>query len=626
MFALRQSGRHVARLTAQAAQIHGGKSAPLFAPAFTLLRKNYSTEVTSFARNMFLGKVNTTEAFPYPDSLSAEEKDTLAMILSPTEKFFDEVNDAAQNDIDGKIPDEVLESLKELGAFGLQVPQDLGGIGLSNTGYARMTEIVGANDLGVGIALGSHQSIGFKGIMLDGNDAQKEKYLPKLASGEMIASFALTEPGTGSDASSVKTKAVLSNDGKHWILNGSKIWISGGGLADLFTVFARTEVKDEKTGELKDKMTAFIVERGFGGVSNGPPERKMGIKCSNTVEVYFEDCKVPVENVLGEVGDGFKVAMRILNNGRFGMGAALTGTMKTCIQKAIDQANQRTQFGDKIKNYGLIQEKIAEMSTRLYATESVAYMVSGNMDKGSEDYQIEAAISKIFASENAWFVADETIQTLGGNGFMMDHGVERVLRDLRIFRIFEGTNDILRLFIGLTGMQGAGKELQGLQKALKNPLGGAGAIAAYGQKRLGRAMGMGIPKIPEVHSDLQKHADQLSRGIQGLHDQVEGLLMKHGKGIINQQMPAKRVADCAIDMYAMAAVLSRATRSLNQGAESAERETLLAGTFCDDAYRRVEANLAQLSGDISTSDENYKKISELVCGAEGYDIPHPVQI
>merc|ERR1711988_1707632 len=230
--------------------------------------------------------------------------------------------------------------------------------------------------------------------------------------GENFAAFALTEPASGSDASSIKTRAELNKEGTHWILNGGKIWISNGGIAEVFTVFAKTPIEDPITGTVTEKVSAFIVERSFGGVTNGPPEKKMGIKCSNTAEVYFENTPIPVENVLSKPGDGFKVAMQILNNGRFGMGAALSGTMRTVIQKATDFATNRIQF----------------------ATESMAYMVAGTMDAGYDDYQLEAAISKIFASEAAWFVTDEAIQVLGGNGYMRALGLEKVMRDLRIFR------------------------------------------------------------------------------------------------------------------------------------------------------------------------------------------------
>merc|ERR1711997_192936 len=306
-----------------------------------------------------------------------------------------------------------------------------------------------------------------------------------------MGAFALTEPSSGSDANSIKTRAELSPDGKHYILNGSKIWISNGGIAEVFTVFAKTPVVDPKSGETVEKVSAFIVERAFGGVSHGPPEKKMGIKCSNTAEVYFEDVPIPVENVLGGIGNGFKVAMQILNNGRFGMAAALSGTMRAGIKKAVEHATQRNQFGSRIDSYGAIQEKIARMSMLHYATESMAYMVSGIMDNKHTDYQLEAAISKVFASESAWFVTDEAIQILGGMGYMKDCGIEKVMRDLRIFRIFEGTNDILRLFVALTGIQYAGGHLRELQKAVQDPISNFGVVLGEVSKRSKSSLGLG---------------------------------------------------------------------------------------------------------------------------------------
>merc|ERR1712141_517418 len=353
--------------------------------------------------------------------------------------------------------------------------------------------------------IGAHQSIGYKAIVIAGTQQQKNKYLPRLATGEWLAAYCLTEPASGSDVQSIKTRADLTPDGKHWLLNGSKIWITNGGLADVFTVYAKTPVKDEKTGALVEKISAFIVEREFGGVTNGPPEHKMGIKCSNTAEVYFENTPIPVENVIGKPGEGFKVAMQILNNGRFGMAAALSGTQRFAIKKAVDHAITRHQFGGRIDSYGAIQEKIARMSMTHYATESVAYMVSGLMDNGYQDYQLEAAISKVFASEAAWFVTDEAIQVLGGMGYMRDCGLEKVMRDLRIFRIFEGTNDILRLFVALTGIQYAGGHLRELQKAVASPISNFGVVLGEVAKRGKLSLGIshtGNPLAGQVHPNL----------------------------------------------------------------------------------------------------------------------------
>ncbi|CAB3373406.1 Hypothetical predicted protein [Cloeon dipterum] len=578
--------------------------------------------------NLFRGVVQGSQVFPYPDVLNAEQRETLQMLIDPTEKFFAEQNDPAKNDATEQVDPVTLQGLRELGAFGLQVPTELNGVGLSNTQYARMVEIVGANDLGVGITLGAHQSIGFKGILLYGTDAQKQKYLPKVASGEHFAAFCLTEPSSGSDAGSIKTRAVLSPDGKHFILNGSKIWISNGGLAEVMTVFAQTPIKDEKTGAEKDKVTAFIVQRSFGGVTSGPPEKKMGIKCSNTTEVYYEDVKVPIENVLGGVGNGFKVAMNILNNGRFGMGAALSGTMRAVIRKAVDHAVTRVQFGHTLKEYGAIQEKIARMAMLQYVTESMAYMISSNMDSGSVDYHLEAAISKIFASEAAWYVTDEAIQILGGMGFMKDTGLERVMRDLRIFRIFEGTNDILRLFVALTGIQYAGSHLKELQRAFKNPAANLGIIFSEAGRRAFRSVGLGsTPTLGGVHPNLSSSATQIAKCVGNFGEAVESLLMKHGRSIVDKQFELNRLASAAIDIYSSAVVLSRASRALESGASTAKHEENLASVWCSEAADRVRINLSALGS--SSSLDNFKRMSAIagdVCEAGGLVQEHPLRL
>merc|ERR1711953_81778 len=449
-----------------------------------------------------------------------------------------------------------------------------------------------------------------------GTPEQKAQYLPRLASGEDFAAFALTEPASGSDAGSIKTRAVPSADGKTWKLNGSKIWISNGGIAEVFTVFAKTPVTDPESGTTTDKVTAFIVERKFGGVSHGPPEKKMGIKCSNTAEVYFEDVPVPAENILGGLGNGFKVAMQILNNGRFGMAAALSGTMRAGITKAVEHATQRVQFGSRIDSYGAIQEKIARMTMAHYATESMAYMVSGVMDSGASEYQLEAAISKVFASENAWFVTDEAIQILAGNGYMKDYGIEKVMRDLRIFRIFEGTNDILRLFVALTGIQYAGGHLRELQKAISNPVSNFGVVLGEVAKRGKGAIGIGPGNIlgDKVHPNLSESAALTCKAVEAFGQSVEKVLIKHGKGIINEQFILNRLANATIDIYANSCVLSRCTKSLNDGVESAHHEEMMAKVWCNESYGRIMDNLNQLKNpEVLDNFKTMSKISEAVC-------------
>ncbi|XP_028027557.1 very long-chain specific acyl-CoA dehydrogenase, mitochondrial isoform X2 [Bombyx mandarina] len=566
--------------------IHGARSAASEAQA-----RNGPRQSASFTLNLFRGRFEPTQVFPFPEPLSDDQRQMLQELVPPVEKFFQEVNDPAKNDENSKIEEGTVAGLWDLGAFGLQVPGELGGLGLSNTQYARLVEVVGAHDLGVGITLGAHQSIGFKGILLFGNPQQKEHYLPRVTSGE-YAAFCLTEPSSGSDAGSIKTRAVLAPDGKHFILNGSKIWISNGGIAEIMTVFAQTPI--EKDGKTVDKVTAFIVERSFGGVSSGPPENKMGIKCSNTTEVYYEDVRVPVENVLGGVGNGFKVAMNILNNGRFGMAAALAGTQRAAIAQAAQHAATRVQFGKHLAEFGAVQEKLARMAMLQYATEALAYMVSGNMDSGAQDYHLEAAISKVFASDSAWTVVDEAIQILGGMGYMKATGLERVLRDLRIFRIFEGTNDILRLFVALTGIQFAGSHLQELQRAFKNPTAHLGLIFSEAGRRATAAVGLarGADLSSLVAPELRGAAAELGKLV-GEHGRaVEAVLLRHGRGVVEQQCVLNRLAGAAVDAYTSAAVLSRASRAARRSLPGAAHELRLAAAWAEEALGRIPAQLA----------------------------------
>uniref|UniRef100_A0AAG5DC15 Very long-chain specific acyl-CoA dehydrogenase, mitochondrial n=1 Tax=Anopheles atroparvus TaxID=41427 RepID=A0AAG5DC15_ANOAO len=582
----------------------------------------------SFLTNIFRGEVQPAQVFPYPEALDAEQKEYIAAFVDPVTKFFEEVNDPVKNDANAAIDEKTTEALWELGAFSLQVPPEYGGLGLNNTQYSRMCDIIGGQDLGLGIFIGAHQSIGFKGILLYGTKEQKEKYLPKVSTGKTYAAFALTEPSSGSDAGSIRCRAVKSADGKHYVLNGSKIWISNGGIADIMTVFAQTEIEDPKTGQKKDKVTAFIVERGFGGVSSGPPENKMGIKCSNTAEVYFEDVPIPMENVLGGEGNGFKVAMNILNNGRFGMSGTLAGTMAHCIRKAAEHATTRVQFGQKIEHFGNVQEKLARMAMHQYVSQSMGYMISGNMDAGHKDYHLEAAISKVFSSEAAWYVCDEAIQILAGNGFMKASGLEKFLRDIRIYRIFEGANDILRLFVALTGIQYAGSHLKELQRAFKNPTANLGLIFKEGSRRAVRSIGYGGTDLSSFVADpLKESATLCADSIDRFSKTIEALLIKHGKGIVDQQFLLIRLADSAIDIYAMSCVLSRATKAIRENQPSAEHELLMAKAWCVEANDRVRINIRRInSGVFLKNFDTMSAIAKNICARQGTVQSNPVGI
>jgi len=571
----------------------------------------------SFAFGLMQGEVYTKHMFPFPgaERMSEEERDTLEMMVDPADSFFTDEVDPLHNDQIADVPEDIMQQMKDLGLFGLQVPEELEGIGLNNTQYARMTEIVGKHDLGIGIVIGAHQSIGFKAILILGNEEQKAKYLPDVATGRKMAAFALTEPGSGSDAASIQTRAVPSEDGKTYYLSGGKVWISNGGFADVYTVFCKVPVTQED-GTTKDKMAAFIVERAFGGVTNGPPEKKMGIKCSNTAEVYFDNTPVPAENMICDIGDGFKVAMEVLNNGRFGMAAALSGTQKQLIHRACDFAANRKQFTDKIMEYGAIQEKIARLSANHFATESIAYLVSQAMDAKATNYHLEAAIGKIFGSEKAWECADETIQTMGGMGFMYEQGVEKVMRDLRIFRIFEGSNEILRLMIALQSMQVLGKIL----KENKGMAVKAKVSETLGMSLSGNASGNLASK---TDSSLSSQAKAVEDAITKFHICSVNLLVKHQKKIMGRQFELKRVADCMIDLYACGAVLSRATAAVKQGKENADVEVELAKIYVDEAVGRLNENIRQ----IQSGEDHFARMGRIgkrVAESNGVMHTHPL--
>uniref|UniRef100_A0A8C4E6D3 Complex I assembly factor ACAD9, mitochondrial n=1 Tax=Dicentrarchus labrax TaxID=13489 RepID=A0A8C4E6D3_DICLA len=540
------------------------------------------------------------EVFPYPE-IESEEVEELNQLVAPVERFFSEQVDSAKIDREAKIPPETLNGLKELGLFGVMIPEEYGGLGLSNTMYARLAEITSL-DGSIAVTLAAHQAIGLKGILIAGNEAQKQKYLPKLASGEHIAAFCLTEPGSGSDAASIQTRATLSEDGKHYLINGSKIWISNGDMADIMTVFARTEVVVD--GVKKDKISAFIVERAFGGITSGKPEDKLGIRGSNTCEVSFDNVPVPVENVIGEVGGGFKVAMNILNSGRFSMGSSSAGMIKKLIELTSEYAASRKQFNKSLAEFGMIQEKFALMAINAFVMESMAYLTAGMMDRpGLPDCSLEAAMVKVFSSEGGWICVSEALQVLGGLGYTKNYPYERYVRDCRILPIFEGTNEILRMYIALTGMQYAGKVLTGKVKEMKR--GNIGLALSMVGKNLRNSLGGSV--------DL---------GLTG----PDGVVHPSLATIVDEQLVLKRVADVLINVYAMTAVLSRASRSICIGLRNHDHEVLLANTFCSEAFFKNNYLMTQLQKHSpENNDANIKKIAQAVLENRAYVCSHPLE-
>ncbi len=541
----------------------------------------------SVAKNLFFGEIVEENLFPYP-RMRERDREMLGAMVDAIEDFLkDKHADLKQWDRDAHQPEEFIQALREMGLFGLIIPEAHGGLELSNAAYARVLAQTSGHDSSVSLTIGAHSSIGMKGVLLFGNDEQKARYLPRLATGELIAAFCLTESGAGSDAASVRTRATANEDGS-WTLSGEKIWITNGGIAGLYTVFART---DTPTG----KMTAFIVDADAAGVSHGPHEDKMGIRASSTTTVAFADVRVPAENVLGEVGKGFKVAMAILNNGRTGLGGGAVGGMKALIRLATQQAKDRKQFDRPIAEFGLVREKIAQMSIDCFAAESAVWMVAHYIDSGCTDYSVEAAISKVFASDAIQRAAHEALQIAAGNGFMREFPYEQITRDSRILSIFEGTNEILRLYIALSGLKDVGTGLSGLRSALgdifNNPIKGFGVLSEYAGRRAREATGIGTDKIVrELHPRLRKAAQVYEKYVVELSTASDQLLRKYGKGIAEQQYQQKRVADIAIDLFVGLCVLSRADALVAAGDAHADSAVAIAEIFSKQARRRMFRN------------------------------------
>ncbi|MBX6352554.1 MAG: acyl-CoA dehydrogenase family protein [Thermoflavifilum sp.] len=472
---------------------------------------------------------------------------------------------------------ELLRKAGELGLLAADVPEAYEGLGLDKVSSALITEYITRGG-SFALSHGAHVGIGSLPIVFFGNEEQKRKYLPALASGEKIAAYALTEPGSGSDALGAKTTARLSEDGKYYILNGQKQFITNAGFADIFIVYAKID------GE---KFSAFIVERDFPGVSTGPEEKKMGIKASSTRPLILEDVKVPVENLLGEPGRGHVIAFNILNIGRYKLAVGSTGGMKSALEMSVKYAKERKQFKTAIANFPLIQQKLADMNIRTYVTESMAYRLTGDIDKrldlvedlndgravakAIEEYALECSINKVYASEALGYVVDEGVQIHGGYGFIQDYPIETAYRDARINRIFEGTNEINRLLI---------PDML-LRKAMKGELALLPAVQAV-QAELG-----GDIPAPQTDAPLaaEKHLLALAKKVFLF---VGGLaVQKYMQALKDEQEILANLANIAIEIYAVESALLRAAKALARG-DDAENKVDMVTVYTREAVGRIE--------------------------------------
>jgi acyl-CoA dehydrogenase family protein 9 len=573
----------------------------------------------SFTKGLFLGEIREDLVFPFPE-LSAEEHESLTMVLDSLKAFADEHIDRARHDHDGKFADSMRAAFHELGMMGINIPEEHGGFGASALYFSRIFGAVGETDASLAVYFGAHQSIGCKGLMLFGTEAQKARYLPGCASGETVAGFCLTEAGSGSDAKAMRTNAVLSADGTHYVMNGQKIWISNAGYAGLFTVFAQVPV--EVDGKKKDRVTAFIVDAHAPGITLGAPEAKMGIKASDTRTVTFENVKVPVEDRLGEVGAGFKIALEILNSGRLGLAAGSSRGTRRIMAEAIAYAKQREQFGRPIASFEMIQKKIALAAVECYASDAAWMLTAGMVDRGRIDFSLETATCKVFASELAFKTTSEALQIAGGLGYSKEYPYEQALRDSRINMIFEGTNEILQALIALSGLQQPGEQLKELGKAFKRPLQSIGAISSY---LAGRAKRQVVkPAFTKVHPSLKDESEMVADLIHDLGLAVEKVLISEGKEIIERQFLQERMAKASMDLYLSTAVLSRVTWAIEkQGLEGAAADLDVARIFIPMSTRRAQRQITALD---THQDDRLRAVAQRALDTGDLTVPTPTDV
>jgi len=475
---------------------------------------------------------------------------------------------------------ELMLKAGELGLLSIDIPEQYGGLGLHKVSSAVVGEQFALQPSFAGTQ-SSHVNIGTLPIVFFGTEAQKQKYLPRLASGEWIGAYALTEPQSGSDAMAAKTKAVLSEDGKHYILNGQKMWITNGGFADLFTVFAKVD------GE---KFTAFLVERGPGLVS-GHEEKKLGIDGSSTTALMLEDCHVPVENLLGEIGRGHKIAFNVLNIGRLKLGARSVGTIKLSLQQSVEYAKERHQFGQAIANFGLIKHKLAEMTIRAYVGESILYRALGDIDNALEQvdkddpkemlrvleqFAIECSIIKVWESEALAYVVDEEVQVFGGYGYSKDYPAERAYRDARIARIYEGTNEINRIVIG--------------SQLLRRAASGELALFEAADREVESARVPGDTLRMNTANLAFSEEVSLVRSAKAMTlASIACANRAYGDGARNEQEVIGQIAEMVMDVYAMESALLRTQRVLtSKGIENCRVQADITRVFARDAASRIE--------------------------------------
>lgn len=553
----------------------------------------------SFLRQLFTGEIAEELLFPYPPPLDRRNPEEAATVRRLVEALngmvASGVVDSRRFDEAEAVDEAAIRAFADAGLLGIGIPRAYGGLGLSVSAYARVFGAVAAVDPSLAVLVGVHCGLGGKALVLFGSEPLKQRYLPALARGETLGAYALTEPETGSDAQNIVTQAERDPEGRGWLLTGRKHWIGNGHRAGVLVTFAQTPV--ERNGETVRRPTAFVIRPDFPGFRVAGTVRKLGIRGSTQAELVFERMLVPDDHVLGEVGKGFRVAVHALNAGRLSLAAGCAAAGKRLLGEFTRYAEARTQFGAPLATFEVTQRKMATMAAETYATDAMVGALAAALDTPDVDVSLEAACAKVFASEMAWRAADEMVQLAGGRGYVQPWPYERYLRDARIQRIFEGANEVLRLFVGLNGVQGPAAELQELAQALRRPLQHLGKVTSYAADRMASALGRRAALEVALHEALARHGTVFERQAAQLAEAAEALVMRHRKGIVHRQLAVERLADLAIELYARGATLARTQRLIEErGIDACGHEVALAELFCTESAVRFRTTHRALTG------------------------------
>ncbi len=561
----------------------------------------------SFAKMLYFGILDAAQIFPYP-RLTPQEQERTDRFLTHFRQFVDREIDPAAIDKKAAIPDSLIQGLGKEGVLGLTIPKEFGGLGMTQYAYCKAVEAIAGRCGSTALFVNAHQSIGLKALLLFGTEAQRRRWLSPLAKGEQIAAFALTEPNAGSDASGIETRAVYDSGKNVWRINGIKQWITNGSFAQVLTVMAQTEV-DTPQGR-QDKITAFLVTPDMPGFSVREPSLdKVGMRGTKTAILEFKDLEVPPENILGPIGGGLRVCLTVLDYGRTTFGAGCTGAAKYCLETAIQYANSRYQFNRPLSSFGLVKKKIASMAALTYAMEATTYMTAGFVDNHVEDFMLEAAMLKVFCSDSLWSILYDTMQIFGGRSFFTDHPYERMMRDARLNMIGEGSNEVMRVFIGAVGMRDVGVQMKNALDALKSPIEKFDILKNALRQRW---HSLGLAQIPVKSSELKQESRKLAQAIRRFGLSVARLLMEYREEIVERQLLLDRIASSAMAIYTAISVLSKIDSDLQlhqSGREALSKEVDIAKLYCQMAFATIDENLSAL---FHNGDEAFEKVANLL--------------